>query len=177
MKRLQRRLCIVGSAILAGLLIFSMVWYLTAYRAYDGYMERCRSLPVWQEEFIRGYGSDAAGYNYNVKRPDFGSWTGNLGLGMPCLVLENGEEIPYVDELILWPHAEDEWEIGVILYTYDQNGEEIICTGHQLYIDAAGNYLPHGDAADADSAALLEEHRENVMLLLERARDLWGPEA
>ena len=64
----------------------------------------------------------------------------------------------------------------MILYTYDQNGEEIICTGHQLYIDAAGNYLPHRDAADADSAALLEEHRENVMLLLERARDLGGPE-
>ena len=64
MKRLQRRLCIVGAAILAGLLIFIMVWYLTAYRAYNGYMERCRSLPVWQEEFIRGYGSDAAGYNY-----------------------------------------------------------------------------------------------------------------
>ena len=32
-------------------------------------------------------------------------------------------------------------------------------------------------ASDADNAALLEEHRENVTLLLERARDLWGPGA
>ncbi len=176
MKKVPRRLCIVVAVLLAGLLIFSAVWYLTACRAYGRYMERCRSLPVWEEEFMRGYGSDAAGYNYNVKRPDFGSWTGNLGLGMPSIALENGEEIPYTDSLILWPSADGEWEIGAILYTYREDGDEIACTGHQLYIDTAGSYIPYGDASDADNAALLEEHRENVTLLLERARELWGPE-
>ena len=64
----------------------------------------------------------------------------------------------------------------MILYEYDFQADGVTCAGRQLYITAGGKYLPYGEAAeDAANAQLLEEHRENVTRLLDRARTIWGP--
>ena len=58
---------------------------------------------------------------------------------------------------------------------YDFQEDGVTCAGHQLYITAAGEYRPYGDAAeDAANAQLLAEHQENVETLLSRAREIWG---
>ena len=118
---------------------------------------------------------DSEGFTCNVARPGFLSWTGNLGIGLPGLTLETGEEVVFTDSLLIWPRMTGDPELGVILYEYDFREDGVTCASRQLYITAAGKYRPYGDPAD-DTAneALLEEHRENVEALLARAREIWG---
>lgn len=152
------------------------VWYLTAYRPYDAYAEALRAQPGFQEDpGFPACGVDGEGYTCNVARPGFLSWTGNLGIGLPNLVLETGEEVVFTDSLLIWPRMTGDPELGVILYEYDFREDGVTCASRQLYITAAGEYCPYGDPAD-DTAneALLEEHRENVEALLSRAREIWG---
>lgn len=174
--QLRRR----GLKLLAGLLaafaLLSAAWYLTAYRPYDAYVSALRAQPGWREApALPECGVDGKGYTCNVARPGFLHWTGNLGIGMPNLVLENGEEVGFTDSLIIWPRMTGEPELGVILYEYGFRENGVTCASRQLYITAAGEYRPYGDEAeDAANARLLEEHRENVETLLSRAREIWG---
>lgn len=171
----RRFLCLLA-LVLAAFALLSGAWYFTAYRPYDAYVEALRTQPGWREDLaFPGCGVDAGGYTCNVARPAFLHWTGNLGIGLPALMLEDGEEVVFTDSLIIWPHLFEEPELGVILYEYDIQAGGVICASHQLYITAAGEYRPYGDAAeDAANARLLEEHRENVTRLLDRAGEVWG---
>ena len=117
----------------------------------------------------------AEGCACNVARPGFLHWTGNLGIGLPALALESGEEIGFTDTLLIWPRMTGEPELGVILYEYDVQEDGVTCASRQLYITAAGEYIPYGDEAeDAANQAVLAAHRENVETLLSRAREIWG---
>ena len=174
--RSPRRFLRLLALLLAAFALLSAVWYVTAYRPYDIYVEALRAQPGWRED--PGFpecGVDGEGYTCNVARPSFLSWTGNLGIGLPALTLENGEEAVFTDSLIIWPQLFGEPELGVILYEYDFQEGGVTCASRQLYITAAGEYRPYGDAEeDAANARLLEEHRENVETLLSRAREIWG---
>ena len=162
--------------LLAAFALLSAVWYVTAYRPYDAYVEALRAQPGWRED--PGFpecGVDGEGYTCNVARPGFLHWTGNLGIGLPALALENGEEVLFTDSLIIWPRMFGEPEVGVILYEYDFQEGGVTCNGHQLYISPDGTYIPYGDEAeDAANQAVLAAHRENVETLLSRAREIWG---
>ena len=174
--RLRHRGLKLLALLLAAFALLSAVWYVTAYRPYDTYVEALRAQPGWRED--PGFpecGVDGEGYTCNVARPGFLHWTGNLGIGLPALALENGEEVLFTDSLIIWPRMFGEPEVGVILYEYDFQEGGVTCDSHQLYITAAGEYRPYGDTAeDAANARLLEEHRENVTRLLVRAGEVWG---
>ena len=174
--RTRRRFLRLLALLLAAFALLSAVWYVTACRPYDDYVEDLRAQPGFREDpAFPGCGVDAEGYTCNVARPAFLHWTGNLGIGMPALTLENGEEVVFTDSLIIWPHSFGEPEVGVILYEYDFQEGGVTCDSHQLYITAAGEYRPYGDTAeDAANARLLEEHRENVTRLLDRAGEVWG---
>ena len=162
--------------LLAAFALLSAVWYVTAYRPYDVYVEALRAQPGFRED--PGFpecGVDGEGCTCNVARPGFLHWTGNLGIGLPALTLENGEEAVFTDSLIIWPRMTGEPELGVILYEYDVQEGGVTCTGHQLYIAPDGTYIPYGDAAeDAANQAVLAAHRENVEALLSRSREIWG---
>ena len=174
--RSPRRLIRLLALLLAAFALFSAVWYVTAYQPYDDYVEALRAQPGFRED--PGFpecGVDGEGYSCNVARPGFLHWTGNLGIGLPALTLENGEEVVFTDSLLIWPRLFGAPETGVILYEYDVRADGVTCTGHQLYITPEGEYIPYGDRAeDADNEALLTEHRENVETLLSRAREIWG---
>lgn len=174
--RTRRRFPRLLALLLAAFALLSGAWYFTACRPYDAYVEALRTQPGFREDpAFPGCGVDAEGYTCNVARPAFLHWTGNLGIGMPALTLENGEEVVFTDSLIIWPHSFGEPEVGVILYEYDFQEGGVTCDSHQLYITAAGEYRPYGDTAeDAANARLLEEHRENVTRLLVRAGEVWG---
>ena len=169
-------LLLLLALLLVAFALFSAVWYFTAYRPYDAYVEDLRAQPGWREDpAFPGCGTDGEGYTCNVARPGFLHWTGNLGIGLPALTLESGEEIGYTDSLLIWPRLFGAPEAGVILYEYDFQEDGVACTGHQLYITPEGDYIPYGDGAeDAANEALLEERRESVDTLLERAREIWG---
>ena len=102
--RSPRRFLRLLALLLAAFALLSAVWYFTAYRPYDVYMEALRAQPGWREApALPGCGTDGEGYNCNVARPGFLHWTGNLGIGMPNLTLENGEEVGFTDSLLIWP--------------------------------------------------------------------------
>ena len=169
-------LLLLLAMLLVAFALLSAVWYVTAYRPYDDYVEALRAQPGFRED--PGFpecGVDGEGCTCNVARPGFLHWTGNLGIGLPALTLENGEEVGFTDSLIIWPQLFGEPELGVILFAYDVQEDGVTCASRQLYITAAGEYIPYGDEAeDAANARLLEEHRENVETLLSRAREIWG---
>ena len=171
-----RRLIRLLALLLVAFSLFSAVWYVTAYRPYDDYVEALRAQPGFRED--PGFpecGVDGEGCTCNVARPGFLRWTGNLGIGLPALTLENGKEAVFTDSLLIWPHLFGEPELGVILYEYGLQEDGVTCAGHQLYITPEGDYLPYSDGAeDAANQAVLEEHRENVEALLARAREIWG---
>ena len=164
------------AVLLTALALLSAVWYFTAYRPYDAYAEALRAQPGFQEDpAFPECGVDGQGFACNVARPGFLRWTGNLGIGLPSLALENGEEAGFTDSLLIWPKLTGEPELGVILYEYEVQTDGVRCTGRQMYIDGEGAYLPWGDPAeDAANEALLAERRESVEALLARAREIWG---
>lgn len=104
--RTRRRFLRLLALLLAAFALLSAVWYVTACRPYDDYVEDLRAQPGFREDpAFPGCGVDAEGYTCNVARPGFLHWTGNLGIGMPALTLENGEEVAFTDSLIIWPHS------------------------------------------------------------------------
>ena len=116
----QRRFLRLLALLLAAFALFSAVWHFTAYRPYDAYVSALRAQPGWREDpAFPGCGTDGEGYTCNVARPGFLHWTGNLGIGLPALTLESGEEIGYTDSLLIWPRLFRAPEAGVILYEYD----------------------------------------------------------
>ena len=159
--RTRRRFPRLLALLLAALALLSGAWYFTACRPYDAYVEALRTQPGFREDpAFPGCGVDAEGYTCNVARPAFLHWTGNLGIGLPALTLENGEEAVFTDSLLIWPLMTGEPELGVILYEYDVQEGGVTCTGHQLYIAPDGTYIPYGDAAeDAANQAVLAAHR------------------
>ena len=159
----------------AAFALLSAVWYGSAYRPYDTYAEALRAQPGWWEDpAFPGCGVDGEGYSCIVARPGFLSWTGNLGIGLPDLALEDGEENSPTDFLIIWPKPGGGTEQGVILYEYEFQEDGVDRTGHQLYISPDGTYLPYGvPEEDAANEAVLEAHREKVERLLSRAREIW----
>ena len=170
-----RHLIRLLALLLAAFALLSAVWYFTAYRPYDAYAEALRAQPGFQEDpAFPECGVDGQGFACNVARPGFLHWTGNLGIGLPSLTLENGEEAGFTDSLLIWPKLTGEPELGVILYEYEVQADGVRCTGRQMYIDGEGAYLPWGDPAeDAANEALLAERRESVETLLARARAIW----
>ena len=129
-----RHLIRLLALLLAALALLSGVWYVTAWRPYDVYVEALRAQPGFQENPVfPACGVDGEGYTCNVARPAFLHWTGNLGIGLPSLTLENGEEAGFTDSLIIWPKLAGEPELGVILYEYDVQADGVRCTGRQLH--------------------------------------------
>ena len=176
-RRCLRRVVVISALLLVAFALITAIWYLTAYRPYDAYVEDLRAQPGWREDLgFPECGVDGEGYTCNVARPSFLHWTGNLGIGLPSLVLENGEEIVFTDSLLIWPGTGGEMELGALLYEYDFQEDGVNCTGHQLYITPEGDYIPYGEdpAEDTANEALLAVHRENVEMLLSRAREIWG---
>ena len=68
--RSPRRFLRLLALLLAAFALLSAVWYFTAYRPYDVYMEALRAQPGWREApALPGCGTDGEGYNCNVARP------------------------------------------------------------------------------------------------------------
>ena len=101
--------------------------------------------------------TDAEGFDYGVKYPDYLTLTGNLSVGLPST-----EETMFTDCLIIWPKAFGGYEYGVILYP----GEE----SFSIYI--------HGDgsAVYPEDSELVARYQETIDTLLCRAVEMWDLE-
>ena len=94
------------------------------------------------------------GYTYNVKIPDYLSFTGNLGI-QPY---EGGD-----CALIIWPGIFKETTYGA--FVSDANG-----MGQGVMLTADG--MPEEDAPE-QIKQLVAENRESLDMLFEKAREQW----
>ena len=98
--------------------------------------------------------TDADGYDYLVKYPDYLSFTGNMSLGLPST-----EENPFTNALIIWPKLNGEYQFGVLLY--EENMQ------YAVYIDSEGNALSEEDKD------IVSRHRDSIQILLLLADKKW----
>ena len=99
--------------------------------------------------------SDAEGYDYLVKYPEYLTFTGNMSVGMPA-----ADENLFTDALIIWPTISGKYRFGVILY---EEGK-----GYQVYIDADGN------AFSKEYEEVVSRHSDSIKNLLMMAENRWG---
>lgn len=98
---------------------------------------------------------DDDGYNFNVKKPDYLSFIGNLGIAN----YTTGEA------LIIWPKITGEYEFGLRL----QNEEMVL----DAYIDKDLKSL-HKNSKHAEYVnKQIEEHRGEIEKLFKLADELW----
>ena len=100
--------------------------------------------------------TDADGYDYLVKYPDYLTFTGNMSVGMP-----SADENLFTDALIIWPTLNGNYKFGVILYEEEGNG-------YQVYIDADGNTLSE------EYEDVVSQHSDNIINLLVMADNRWS---
>ena len=99
--------------------------------------------------------TDADGYNYLVKYPDYLAFTGNMFVGTPL-----SEENMFADALIIWPQVTGGYTLGVLLY---ENGTEF-----PIYIDSEDHALSKEDED------IVSRHSDNIRDLLMMANKRWG---
>ncbi|HAK42009.1 MAG TPA: hypothetical protein DCM59_03915 [Clostridium sp.] len=92
------------------------------------------------------------GYNYNVKKPNYLSYTGNLGVS-------NSEKGEF---LIIWPLI-----FGGYKYNISIQRDGIV---YSFYVDENMNPL---DKDDTNSASNIEKHKADIDALLSKANEMW----
>ena len=99
--------------------------------------------------------SDAEGYDYLVKYPEYLTFTGNMSVGSPAT-----EEEGFTDALIIWPKVSGGYNFGVLLYENDME--------YAIYIDSEGNALSKEDEN------IVTRHSDSIRNLLMMADERWG---
>ena len=113
MKREPRKWVIALAVILALFGLYNLIWYTVVWNKYGKLTEGMKELYYHRTYVI----DELDGYTYNVKIPDYLSFTGNLGI-------QKSQDSDCA--LIIWPGIFKETEYGVFLeeengrsYAYD----------------------------------------------------------
>ena len=152
MKKKILKIVLAAAIVFIAYNIIWFAWSHTKYRKYTGGMQEGDFSSFITRRYVY---SDAAGYDYLVKYPDYLSFTGNMSLGLPST-----EENPFTDALIIWPKFSGGYQLGVLLY------EENVQYG--IYIDSEGNALSKEDED------IVSRHSDAIRNLLIRADQRWG---
>ena len=130
------------------------VWRMVKYGAYSRGMEE-NYFSSWIVPRYKH--TDADGYDYGVKYPDYLSFTGNLSVGLPAI-----DDNPFTDFLIIWPKLSGGYEYGVSITEDGQN--------YQIYIHADGS------AVHPEDSEVVARNQETINALLLRAKEMWDIE-
>lgn len=144
MKKLSKK-WIVPIVIIGIFILFNLIWVITVNIKYARYT---KSVP--KNEFgIHGI-TDDEGYSYNVKKPDYLQFTGNLGV-----TSDSG------NSLIIWPKITGGYEYGVILCIDD--------VMYQITIDDNMQTNENDDYIKE----LVKDNQDTIKLLFEKAESMW----
>lgn len=155
---MKKKVLIAAVGITVLFFVVNIAWFTWRYSKYSGYTEKLQKNEMTSMFLVPRYtGTDEEGFSYAVKYPDYLSLTGNLSVTMPA----EGDN-PYTDGLIIWPTIDGTYEYGLILY---EGGNS-----YQIETDRDGN------ARNQEEQGIVENHAENVRILLEKARGIWENE-
>ena len=138
-------------------LVINAAWFSWRMVTYGAFSREMENTDTGSWLVPRYHYTDADGFDYGVKYPDYLSLTGNLSVKLPA----EGDN-PFTDALILWPEAFGGCEYGAILM---EDGQE-----YQIYLQADGSPV---DPGDKEVAA---RHQEQIAALLEKAQEMWDLE-
>ena len=138
---------------LVAILLFNMAWFIWREISYRRYVTDDMKPTMFSSVWVPRYHvKDKEGYQFNVKYPNYPSFTGNLAITVPT-------DDPFGDSIIIWP----------LLFANDEYGIMIADAGteYQIYIDSSGN------AIDPEYAEIVSRHSDTICDLLQRAFDKW----
>ena len=147
-------------AVLCVLVLFALInigWYVWRTARYGPYTKGMEKNEISTWIVPRYKYSDADGFDYGVKYPDYLSFTGNMSVGLPAT-----DENPFTDFLIIWPEPFRGYTYGAAL-TVDEEP-------YQIYINADGSAVDPGDSE------VVTRCQETINVLLSRAEEMWDLE-
>ena len=157
--RNKNKIKLVLKIVLAAAIVFvayNVLWFAWSHLRYGKLSSGMEESEISTFVTSRYFYTDADGYNYLVKYPDYLTFTGNLSVGMPTT-----NENSFTDSLIIWPTLSSKYEFGAVLY--DEEGTE-----YQVQIDANGNTL------SKEYEDVVSRHRANIEALLSKADHKWN---
>lgn len=154
MKKIVMRVALCLLALFMLINVSWYVWRMMKYESYNTGMEKNVFASWLVPRYVQ---TDADGYDYGVKYPDYLMLTGNLSVGCPT----TDDEI-FTDGLIIWPKFFGGYEYGVILYENEE--------AFYIYINADGS------AVDLEDSDVVVRHQKNIDALLQRAKEMWDLE-
>lgn len=141
----RKMVIIVAAVIVLGFGAYILFWYMWQNAKYTPYI-------TGMEEFVPGKSyvyTAEDGYLYNVKKPDFLTYTGNM-----CVSVPKGE-----CALLIWPKSRKGFDYGVQI----QKDQEI----YSIMLKADHT------AVEKNDNELLQEYSECIEDLFKKASDKW----
>lgn len=124
--------------------IYNLLWYFTTQSKYTNYSEGMDEF-VANKSYVLNPGN---GYLYNVKYPDYLTFTGNLA------VADENNEV----SLIIWPSFYGEDEYGIRITTNDDS--------YEIMIDK--------DMKSVENNDILDKYKKEIRMLFQKADEKWG---
>ena len=148
--KVKKGVIIVGIIILL-FVFYNLFWYAVVWNKYSGFIDNMKEL-YWHRTYVI---DDFEGYTYNVKIPDYLSYTGNLGIHAS----QNSD-----CALLIWPGIFKETEYGVFI----EDGD-----GRSYAIELTENHEAKPDATEKEFQ-LVDEYKEKIDLLFDLAALQWS---
>ncbi len=145
-KAFKNKVLVILLAVLFLFGIWNLAWYVITTHRYSSFME---NIPKneWGLYFI-----EKDGVMYSVKKPDYLSWTGNLG------VVDRAKN----EALIIWPSISGRYKYGIRIL---KDG-----VGHQFYVNE--NMEPASEK-DAVAFQAVAKYRDELGILMSKAQEMW----
>ena len=143
--------------ILALFALANVGWYTWRMVKYDSYSKGMEKNVFATWIVPRYMHTDAEGYDYSVKYPDYLSFTGNMCVGLPAK-----DENPFTDFIVIWPKVFGGYKYGASLTVGGEN--------YQIYINEDGS------AVYPEDNAIVASCQEHINDLLRKAGEMWDLE-
>lgn len=145
-KRKLKKIFFIIAAIVLSFGAYNIFWYFSIISKYKDYSENMDELIAYKSYFLNPHD----GYLYNVKYPDYLTFTGNLGISDEKNNLA----------LIIWPSLYGENEYGVRIITDEET--------YEIMVDK------NMKAANSSFNSIIDEYKEEIEKLFEKANKQWN---
>lgn len=142
---------IIGIALLC-FVVWSLSWFVYVKTRYSPFLEN-----IPKNIFGTHHIVDSEGYNFNVQKPAFLFFTGNLGSVAPDDAVS----------LIIWPKVLGGYEYGVRIH--DESG------GYEIMVDANGNALRTGQREEEykQMVEVIQRNKEGIQKIFDKVKKQW----
>lgn len=146
--------------------ILNITWFAFVHNVYQPFMDAVGCNEYGEYTVI---GED--NYRYSVFKPTYLSFTSNLSIG-ENKALNESEEMPC--RLLIWPKFFGGYEYGVsfsVLVDDAENDEELAFRTYGFMLDENMNPL---EELEDEELKIIEENKDTIELLYEKAYKMWG---